>query len=213
MKSNTGKFTEHEIAIAERMWRDGDSAHKIAAALGRGRSSVMGIMNRNRDRFPKKGGPSSMGGGIKWTDAEIEKAAEMWAAGSSSDDIAEAIGRTRRAVEDKAMMMRERFPKRASKKASKPRTVKRSNAGTSTSRDRSLARIAERIPVPRITSEYAVSFIDSGAHQCRYPLDNDSQGEMGGPNMMVCGAIVSKPFGRALHGSYCADHRSIMVRV
>ena len=41
---------------AARLWREGRSAAQIAAAIGGvSRSAVLGIMNRDRDRFPKRG--------------------------------------------------------------------------------------------------------------------------------------------------------------
>ncbi|WP_283196654.1 GcrA family cell cycle regulator [Rhizobium sp. BT04] len=48
-------WTEARIELAEKMWRDGSSAARIAAEIGGvTRNAVLGIMNRKRDRFPLK---------------------------------------------------------------------------------------------------------------------------------------------------------------
>lgn len=57
-RDNAGKrgkaWQEAEMAEAERMWRDGSSATKIAEHFGVAKAAVLGIAYRHRDRFPMR---------------------------------------------------------------------------------------------------------------------------------------------------------------
>ncbi|MBB2841438.1 UNVERIFIED_ORG: GcrA cell cycle regulator [Rhizobium etli] len=56
MNNKKPVWTEERIALAEKMWKDGQSATLIAAKVqGVSRNSVLGIMNRERARFPLRG--------------------------------------------------------------------------------------------------------------------------------------------------------------
>ncbi len=50
-------WTEARIATAEKMWRNGSTASAIAEVIGFGvsRNAVLGVMNRERARFPLRG--------------------------------------------------------------------------------------------------------------------------------------------------------------
>ncbi len=53
---NAGRpWNEADIARVDEMWREGHSASVIANQVKRSRNSVLGLMNRDRDRFPKRG--------------------------------------------------------------------------------------------------------------------------------------------------------------
>jgi GcrA cell cycle regulator len=55
-------WTEARIATAEKMWREGSTASTIAEAIGFGvsRNAVLGVMNRERARFPLRGKKSAL---------------------------------------------------------------------------------------------------------------------------------------------------------
>lgn len=53
-------WTEERIAKAARLWADGLSITAIGKALDTNRSSVAGIMNRRRARFPRRGQPENL---------------------------------------------------------------------------------------------------------------------------------------------------------
>lgn len=48
-------WTETDINRVDEMWQEGHSASVIAGQVKRSRNAVLGLMNRYRDRFPKRG--------------------------------------------------------------------------------------------------------------------------------------------------------------
>ncbi|MEH6691310.1 MAG: GcrA family cell cycle regulator [Pseudorhizobium pelagicum] len=53
---NEGRpWDEKDIEVAAEMWKAGSSASAIAGRVKRSRNAVCGLMNRDRDRFPKRG--------------------------------------------------------------------------------------------------------------------------------------------------------------
>ncbi len=62
-----------EIAYAEECWRRGATVDEIATEVGRSRVAVKSMMQRNRERFPRRQASFRV-----WTPEEIIRAAEMW---------------------------------------------------------------------------------------------------------------------------------------
>ncbi len=62
-----------EIAYAEERWRRGATVDEIAAEIGRSRVAVKGMMQRNRERFPRRQASFRV-----WSSEEIVRAADMW---------------------------------------------------------------------------------------------------------------------------------------
>lgn len=48
-------WTDADIDRVDEMWKEGHSASVIAGQVKRSRNAVLGLMNRYRDRFPKRG--------------------------------------------------------------------------------------------------------------------------------------------------------------
>jgi hypothetical protein len=113
-------WSEAEIMKAKALWDEGRSGTEIAAALGRaGRSSVLGMMARNRDLFPLSAVKRNKGGPVKgaprnnsWTEDDLDRAAALWAKGEPASVIAAALGRTEAAVRLRMHMSRARFAPR-----------------------------------------------------------------------------------------------------
>ncbi|RFB95201.1 hypothetical protein B5K11_09620 [Rhizobium leguminosarum bv. trifolii] len=71
MPMNPTVWTDERIDLAERMWKDGQSATAIAAKLrGVSRNAVLGVMNRKRDRFPLRGGKAGIGRNVPMSPKE-----------------------------------------------------------------------------------------------------------------------------------------------
>lgn len=51
-----GVHLSDELDLAEKLWKEGATYTEIAYELGKTRSAVSGMMNRNRDRFPERFG-------------------------------------------------------------------------------------------------------------------------------------------------------------
>jgi hypothetical protein len=115
-------WTDQNFARTVEMWSKGYSISDISLALGVQRGAVSGLMTRNRDVLPKRGGAGKpahiqidrvrKSPRVDWTEALIEKAQELWNAHLTAAQIATELGSTVHAFNSLAIRMRERFPKR-----------------------------------------------------------------------------------------------------
>ncbi len=95
-------WSEDDIAFAEKLWAEGLTASQISArlladrGLVRSRNSIMGMTNRLRTRFPRRG-PSPAAKtrpprkAFVWTEDQITFAAELWAKHQASNRIADLL--------------------------------------------------------------------------------------------------------------------------
>lgn len=85
-------WTAADIDRAAGMWNDDKlTASGIAARMGRSRSSVCGMISRNRHRFAERNGGDGAGG---WTVAMLDNARRLHALGVTPRGIAAEIGVT-----------------------------------------------------------------------------------------------------------------------
>lgn len=95
-------WSEADIAFAENLWAEGLTANQISArlladrGLVRSRNSIMGMTNRLRTRFARRG-PSPAAKSrpprkaLVWTEEQIAFAAELWAKHQASSRIADLL--------------------------------------------------------------------------------------------------------------------------
>lgn len=101
-------WTNDLIEKASAMWRDDCSAKQIADELGTNRNSVLGVMHRNRDMFPKFGSTTRNITPKK----VIDRAAELWQTKMSAELICLEMGLRTGQLAGIIKRNRERFPKR-----------------------------------------------------------------------------------------------------
>lgn len=70
-RGEAGDWCEADIDKAANAWRDGKSSSEIARLVGRSRSAVVGVMHRNRARFPLRG--ITGGAAVKKVAPKVEK--------------------------------------------------------------------------------------------------------------------------------------------
>lgn len=105
-------WTQEIIDRASKLWKDGRSAREIAEDIGVTRNSVLSIMHRYRELFPKLGITSrqAIERGL------IDKAVALWNEGASVKIIALETGLTPGQVSGLTKRKRELFKKRDLKK-------------------------------------------------------------------------------------------------
>lgn len=108
------QWTPDVIQDCAERWKNGESSSQIADALGVSRNSVLGVMNRNRDMFPKLG--TTTRNGIQ--KAVIEKASRLWKENMSVEVIALEMGMTKGQVSGMTKRNRDKFPSRQNKRGS-----------------------------------------------------------------------------------------------
>lgn len=114
--TNPVKFTWTPEAIQDcaTRWKNGESSSQIAASIGVSRNAVLGVMNRNRDMFPKLG--TTTRNGIP--KAVIEKASRLWKENLSVEVIALEMGMTKGQISGMTKRNRDKFPQRENKRGS-----------------------------------------------------------------------------------------------
>lgn len=196
-----GSWTEEQIAEAAKMRKSGMSAGRIAEQLGRTRNSIIGLMTRHRDIFPKgqpgtpvrrapkEAAPAKPSVMRDWTAAEIGTAALMWDKGASAAEIAAEIGRSASAVYSYAQLHPRQFPARAKIRSGATAPIPS-------------ARLA---PPPAAPDSRPVTLFDRRANQCHFPLW-DNFGAKPTADSLYCGGAVDG------ETDYCAFHRTLMYR-
>ncbi len=102
MTKETFTWTDEIINRAAQLWVSGMDATQIGLEIGVNRNKMLGIMHRNREKFPKRG--------ELWPRSAIDKAAELWDQGVSVSMISLALGYTKGQISGMTKRNRERFP-------------------------------------------------------------------------------------------------------
>lgn len=102
MTKETFTWTDEIINRAAQLWASGMDATQIGLEIGVNRNKMLGIMHRNREKFPKRG--------ELWPRSAIDKAAELWDQGVSVSMIGLALGYTKGQISGMIKRNRERFP-------------------------------------------------------------------------------------------------------
>lgn len=195
-------WTDDNHAEAVEMWRDGKSITEIAAFFQISRGTVAGHISRNRDVFAMRtmGRPATpkvkANGRVNaiWTDAKIDVAAHLWAAGVSAGEIADRFGVTKRAFFQICNRFRLRFPRRVKVQKKKPEPkidLKALFDEVESSSPYDGSRFI-------LSGQQPVAFASLKATQCKFPVS--APDEPCGPEMRCCGAerLTGRP--------YCAAH-------
>lgn len=194
-------WTDDHHAEAVEMWSEGKSITEIAAFFQISRGTVAGHIARNRDVFERRtmGRPATpkvkANGRVNaiWTDAKIDAAAMLWAAGVSAAEIAEQFDVSTRGFMNVCNRFRQRFPQRIQiKKKPEPKI--------------DLKAVFDEIESSSpydgtrfiLTGHTPVAFAILGSTQCKFPVSKPD--EPCGPEMACCGAerLPGRP--------YCAAH-------
>lgn len=117
MTKETFTWAPEIIDHAAQLWASGMDATQIGNEIGVNRNKMLGIMHRNRGKFPKRG--------ELWPRSAIDKAAELWDQGVSVAMIGLALGYTKGQISGMMKRNRERFPakKTGRKRADDKKTV------------------------------------------------------------------------------------------
>lgn len=195
-------WTQEVIDRASRLWKDGKSAMEIAEEIGVTRNSVLSIMHRYRELFPKLGITSrqAIERGL------IDKAVALWNEGASVKIIALETGLTPGQVSGLTKRKRELFKKRDLKKRDLTlHRVNRSMKAKKSPRNDPVNRMSKFNPNAGSKAAWyqdpelddfelsrlpGVSLIDNDG--CMYPLTAE------GPHLF-CGHLRFK-------GRYCEHH-------
>lgn len=217
-------WSEAELAEAEKGWRDGLSAGQISDILTRmgterTRNAVLGMMARQRDRFPRRTlaarrhaatGRVTVVRGDTWTEDQVAKARRLWAAGATMDMIGAAIGRTHAGVRAYIRMHRGLFPERPA--AAQTGAPRRGAGGPAqTSGPKPVAATAKPDlaalypPPPAAPDCRPVTLAARRDDQCAFPLW-EHYGAKPTAESLYCGGHV------AGDGRYCAYHRALMYQ-
>lgn len=200
-------WTQADLDKAHALFQMGMSAGQIGAAMGRSRNSIIGIMHRNRDLFPKKppgtakakgGWPRGRASPNAWPAEQLQTAKTMWLAGATMAEIGAAIGRSEAAVKMKTINFRSMFPLRRGAKT-KPEPTRVVPMAPKVER-------AERYPAPPSAPDCRpVKLENRGADQCAFPLW-EHYGDKPTAESLYCGGSVHGD------GAYCLFHRGLMYQ-
>lgn len=199
-------WTDDNHAECVEMWRDGKSMKEIADFFAISRASVAGHISRNRDVFAMRtmGRPAApkvkSNGRVNaiWTDAKIDAAAKLWAAGAAAEDIADQFGISRSAFFKICNRFRPRFPKRRKFQKREPKINLTALFDEAAESSTSSPYDGSRFIIP---GQQSVAFASLGPTQCKFPVS--APDEPCGPAMTCCGI----PAGTGL--SYCLPHHAI----
>ncbi|MEM1376162.1 MAG: GcrA family cell cycle regulator [Pseudomonadota bacterium] len=192
-------WSSEEYANACKWWRDGLSASEIAARLpNRSRSSIVGLVNRNRDDFPPR--PKSAKSQksqpqrkppTAWTQEELGEAARLWNDENySAINVAASIGRSVSAVRVKIKEHPHLFKKR------KPRTFE--NFKLASKIPPAYAAPTVKVPDERRVVPFVEAIVGG---LCAFPADLGAHDA--DANMPVCGCPREKG------QSYCQYHADV----
>lgn len=186
------EWTDEIAGKAEHLWTRGYSATEIATEIrAPSRSTVLGYMNRNRARFPKKNGEADPNEEPKrkqkkLTPEDLQKASALWKAKYRLESIADAIGYSISGMKGIVKRYRGHFPRRDI------RDIREVNEKEATAPLKPLYRHAGKIACE------PVAFIDLSSRNCKWILSDLDDHE--GPDSLCCGAK------RLVGSSYCEEH-------
>ncbi|KEA07148.1 GcrA family cell cycle regulator [Rhizobium rhizogenes] len=206
------KWTDETMQTAADMWSKGHSGTEIAEKIGVSRNSMLGMADRNRERFPSRLKRPSPHLGVKknkprleWTGERLMKSAALWARNTTIPDMAKIMDVSRSAMFDAVKRYPHHFPERV-----------RPNSGTN-ARAAALVRRADRegkaneradrgfdssqLAFPGARS---VRFVDLTTQQCKFPISRAD--EASDADMPCCG--IQAEDGRP----YCTFHHRLAYR-
>ncbi len=198
-------WNEETIGRAASLWNDGKSLTQIGRDFGVTRSAVAAMIYRNRHKFPQRGSgnrrprASSSKPIFRWTPEALERASQLWKAGTKAAEIAAEMGVAERPFLSMINRYRTLFPARHKVDRSKPRRAAEESrefappqAGAERrGLDLSLYQIAGTTPVP---------FALLSSRQCHFPLE--AVEAVSGPDTPCCGQPCAE--------TYCTTHKKIM---
>lgn len=179
-------WAQADVELVADMWKAGNSASVIAGRVKRSRNAVLGLMNRDRDRFPKRGKGSAT--------TPSTSASTPAKRTSRLNSFNVPVLRKARAT---ALAAPKPQPAPAPEPVAAPEPeapVWADGIENGAKSDLSRYRLADVEPKP---------FASLGRFECRFPLvcfDAHS-----GPDMPCCGASTD-PL-----KSYCDAHRAVMA--
>lgn len=112
MSKSSKTWTPEIIRQALDLHNKGKTLSEIAKALDVTRSSVSGMMMRNRDLFPKQRDINIAGPRRQWTEDELVKMEELYRSGMPIHDIGKHFGASHITVTSVMNRRRDRFPLR-----------------------------------------------------------------------------------------------------
>lgn len=178
-------WTDERISTAEKMWRDGDSASSIADVIrcGVSRSAVLGIMSRERDRFPLRGEKEARISVPRTKKPEAEKSANF----ARTPKVQKPVGGS--TPDFKA-------EKRSARLANLGVNVVQAPAATASQP------FPHRGAALEGGAPEGVRFKDLTFRQCAWPLTDFKDAD--GPDMPCCGLLTRG--GDQPDSSYCSGH-------
>lgn len=215
-------WTDGDITRAARLWNEEKlTASGIGERMGRSRSSVCGMISRNRARFSERNGTSGTG---RWTQDMLDTARRLHAAGVTQREIAKTVGvsldRLVRVIDGR----RDLFPPRETFAVmpdleALAEAERREAARRARKRDRELAVRRRLATPPARTTDHApglealfarAAAPESGpcglmaltARRCKWPVGDPLRVEF-----HFCGAAIER--GKI----YCPDHRALATEV
>jgi hypothetical protein len=226
MTMHYNSWTPSTKEHASKLWAEGQSIGQIAAALRVDRGSISGLMSRNRDMFPKRGGQGvsayieinrlPQSAKSVWTEDDFATASRLWAEGKTYNQIGAVINKTANAISRKVQDRRDLFPRREASGTNQANTasahakfINRVGRQQEKRERHALGLPAEPPPLPHHGYDTAVfalpgvnpvRLIDLEPRHCRWPITCDESPK--GADTPFCGADRT-------HGSYCAAHAMI----
>lgn len=195
------EWNDQNISTASKLWASGQTVTDLSNYFAVSRSTISGMILRNRSRFEERGAPKSRNSG--WTEAQFTKAALLWTQGESYHTIGSALGAYPSSVRHTILKNPDRFPPRerdgrSSAMGRKPLNEFNPMASFVESK------ASERYDFTQyqIAGTEPVEFWKLENNQCHFPLERFEA--VSGPTTPCCGQ--RNPEG----GSYCNTHSRLM---
>ncbi len=198
---NRMKWDDRSIATASSLWASGKSVTDLARHFDVSRSTISGMILRNRDKFENRSRAPVQR--IKWSDEQIKQASALWKEGRSVREIAEILGVPHTTANSVIYRnQKDMFPVRATtRKPPKPVGAPEANVSFVS------AQASERYDFTQyqIEGTEPVAYWKLSGSQCHFPLERFEA--VSGPETPCCGQ-------RSLEGrSYCNTHWKLMHEV
>ncbi len=207
-------WNDQKIGIMSALWQAGETITLIAQHFGVSRSTISGVIMRNRDMFelrvdengkpltkrPKSSGGVNKARNPKWSEAQFELAIRLWDEGKSLRAIGAEMGLSASTVSFVTANNKTKFrPRQRTRLPPQPKAKEPTrefieyDKQASEKYDFTQYQIADTAPV---------SFWQLSGFQCHFPLERFE--DKSGPETPCCGQ-------KAIDGeSYCNTHWRLM---